>query len=149
MKKSELEQDFREQADRYGKLLLEDAEYAHRRYGLTMFYGLPPSQQWEVAETVLGEQEQDALYYFNEGTVKAEQGDLDGAIESLSRAVEMDRDLAAARYNLARCLQEKGEDKESARMFREYIVVVRKQKEPLDRATERELKGLEEELKSG
>ena len=149
MTRSEMQQAFREKTDLYRRLVLEDAEYAHRRFGLTLFYSLPPSQRWEVAEVVLGAQEKDSRYYYNEGTVKAEQGDVDGAIEHLSRAVAMDRDMAEARYNLARCLKQKGEDKEAARMFREYISMVRNQKEPLDRATEREMRELEEELRSG
>ena len=138
---------FENQLDSFKSLVEKDVSYAVDRFGLSVLYSLSPAEQWRVAPAVLGASEKDALYYYNEGTILAEEGDHAAAVKQLTKATDLDPKFAEACYNLAVCLQEEGENKESERMIRQYIAVVREQKEVLDRRTEEELEALEKGLR--
>ncbi|MBI1390390.1 MAG: hypothetical protein GC154_18285 [bacterium] len=110
---------------RFQDLLKENPEYAYQRYGLSVFYSLPPEQTFTLRKG-MGWKSKDALDFYNEGAVEALEGRLKEAMKMFEKAESMGCEQPELFYNIAAVHQEEGRAKEAKAYLQKYIDAVEK-----------------------
>ncbi|MDP8242796.1 MAG: hypothetical protein P9L94_01860 [Candidatus Hinthialibacter antarcticus] len=109
--------------DRFQSLLAEDSNYAYRRYGLTLFYSLPPEDTFKM-KTEMGWKGEEALDYYNQGTVEALEGRYAEALKLFEKSESLKCDRAELYYNIAVIHEEEERAAQAKEYFQKYVDAV-------------------------
>lgn len=109
--------------DRFQSLLTENQEYAYRRYGLTLFYSLPPEDTFKI-KSEMGWKGEEALDYYNRGTVEAMEGRYSEALKHFEKSESLKCDRAELYYNIAVIHEEEGRSSQAKEYFQKYVDAV-------------------------
>ncbi len=109
--------------DRFQSLLADDADYAFRRYGLTLFYSLPSEETFKL-KNEMGWKGKDALDLYNQGTVEALEGRYAEALKLFEKAESIECDRAELFYNIAVIHEEEERTPKAKEYFQKYVDAV-------------------------
>lgn len=132
--------------ERFKELLDQDKEYAFRRYGLTLLYSLKPESTHAILQD-LGWKNRDALDYFNQGVILAQEGKPKEALDIFEKSESMKCERPELFYNIAAIAEEEGDNQKAKVYYQRYIDAVEKWNE-IPRSLQKDLDETREHLKS-
>lgn len=108
------------QVEEYEAALNRGLEYAHRRFGFTVFHSLPGSRVVPLRQE-LGFATTEATDQYNLGIVAAENEDFATAAKQFAKALKMDPELIEAEFNLAVALAKSGDSAGAKKHLESYL----------------------------
>ncbi len=131
---------------RYRELLEEDKNYAFQRYGFTTFYSLPSDILFKL-KTDLGWKGNEALDYYNVGTIECQEGRYKEALKHFEKAESIQCDQPELYYNMAVLWEEKQDPQKAKEYYQKYIDMV-EQWDDIPTKLQKELDEVREHIKS-
>lgn len=108
---------------RFQELMAENPDYAYQRYGLTLFYSLPPEETFNLKAS-LGWKGKDALDQYNHGVIEANKGNLKEAMKLFESALADGCERPEVFFNIAVIHEEEGQKGEAKEFYQKYIDAV-------------------------
>lgn len=131
---------------RFQDLLKQDRDYAFKRYGMTLFYSLPPEETYTLLNE-LGWKGQEGLDLYNHGAMACQQGNLKEAMKLFEKAEAQGCEQPELFFNIAAIHEENNNHEQAKVYYQKYIDAVEKY-EYIPQDTEIELDELREHLKN-
>jgi tetratricopeptide (TPR) repeat protein len=108
------------QVELYKQSLAAEGEVAYLRWGLPFFHSMS-DEEVETQQLALGLEPTDALDFYNKGCLLAIKEDFAGAAKAFGRAVQLQPELAEARYNQALALESAGNKAAARDAWQAYL----------------------------
>ena len=100
-----------------------DVAKAVTRFGFSLWHTVDPKRAQSFKDQ-LGLETRSANDHYNRGTMAAQNGDLEKAVEAFKAAVKMDPDHGLAVYNQAVCLENLGRKKDARKAYEQYLEIL-------------------------